>query len=844
MNDGYKRISTRTVTQVPVEGGEEGATTESVEISYNTGTSLGNDYKNRNRFPVEVGSNMMVDGVLAAGQIDAQTMRLASLEVGSANIDDAEKWLKVDNNGMRVKSPTAGNIKEKTDILATNDIINLRKGGKVVEGVNTIAGALEATNSMENIGAFVELSATGADDQSLGHVLMGGEDVNIIANNNIDMRTAGIRTRMQQNEFLIGAGDPIDANYTPEEAEEHNHRTVVEKGHVDVVGANLRVINDKGQNVLSVMGNTASESQDPVIFTNPHGDKLLQSDINTTAYNQTDETLDNDPIHLAMHGNVTFTSMMDKDTTNATGAHYLTVGNKIDEEAAVTIYGGEAVRSTDNNSNLLFIDMNEKSNKDVGWSGTSPYVRYMNAGVSTSAGYTLDPGTIYVRKGLLEIVPRPSDVPTPESGTSSNTANMGGGIIKASRLVANNVDNSGNEIKVPQLISDNDYKTFNGDNTSGRYDTFMVNPAYTSVMNDIKLVSRGGARLSDILPDFITKGLYLVKNDYDDDLGKSLMFTLNGSGSEINDAPAKSSEVWASPYSGVVPAPQCPPGYSRVISVTPTGFQMGQVGSPAIATWASGGHESLYVPEKTTNTERLPNLMANKENLADYTPEYQRPQLDISDEGAHTITLKGEADTDEVTYQVTGINNIDIDFPYTDSEGGTTKRMSNTLMAQSNEPLIPYTFQQNTFLKALQVQVSTSTTTYVGSTDPSYAQAWAILLGYIYPKDVYANFATHYGYEGSRNVSYGSANSYYWNIFPVLKTSIEAFASTYCYFDRMNEVEKTHSFTDERYNYIYQYTLDVESADYKLPVDYKKNNGSDQYWRHVNDPSMKYDEKW
>ena len=46
------------------------------------------------------------------------------------------------------------------------------------------------------------------------------------------------------------------------------------------------------------------------------------------------------------------------------------------------------------------------------------------------------------------------------------------------------------------------------------YDKYQVNPSHTSVMKDIKLASRGGARLSEILPDFINKGIFVLDNTY------------------------------------------------------------------------------------------------------------------------------------------------------------------------------------------------------------------------------------------------------------------------------------------------------------------------------------------
>ena len=46
------------------------------------------------------------------------------------------------------------------------------------------------------------------------------------------------------------------------------------------------------------------------------------------------------------------------------------------------------------------------------------------------------------------------------------------------------------------------------------YGKFRLDPAYVSVMNDIKLTSRGGANLSDILPNYILKSIYTLTNQY------------------------------------------------------------------------------------------------------------------------------------------------------------------------------------------------------------------------------------------------------------------------------------------------------------------------------------------
>ena len=67
--------------------------------------------------------------------------------------------------------------------------------------------------------------------------------------------------------------------------------------------------------------------------------------------------------------------------------------------------------------------------------------------------------------------------------------------------------------------------------------TYRVDPAYTSVMKDIRLEARGGARLSEILPNYITKEITSIKGN------------------------------------GSITMPGCPNGYAPAIMVTPTGWE-------------------------------------------------------------------------------------------------------------------------------------------------------------------------------------------------------------------------------------------------------------------------------
>ena len=188
---------------------------------------------------------------------------------------------------------------------------------------------------------------------------------------------------------------------------------------------------------------------------------------------------------------------------------------------------------------------------------------------------------IYVRRGAIEL----KEVESGKTGYDKNTYHN---YIQADRFISNH------EMETDALI-DHDGNTLTTDMN------YEINPAYTSIMHDIKLTTRGGARLSDILPDFINKGIYIVDNTYPAK-GESC----SGAGMSLNSYKAKSrsdkqsvnsctsitEEV--SPWAGFVPTPTCPPGYSKVITLTPASFAMAQAGIPyAKDSWYAGADISV-----------------------------------------------------------------------------------------------------------------------------------------------------------------------------------------------------------------------------------------------------------
>lgn len=82
-------------------------------------------------------------------------------------------------------------------------------------------------------------------------------------------------------------------------------------------------------------------------------------------------------------------------------------------------------------------------------------------------------------------------------------------------------------------------------------ENYQLDPAYTSIMNDIKLASRGGAALSEILPNYISKSVREYTN------------------------PASSSNTYTVSIADIKPT--CPKGYAAAAIVTPVKWNSSRV---------------------------------------------------------------------------------------------------------------------------------------------------------------------------------------------------------------------------------------------------------------------------
>ncbi len=766
-------------------------------------------------FPVRVGSNAKVDGILATAQLDTQNIRAATLDVGSENINDANKWLKVDANGIHGKNPAdAGDGKTNTVFDVKNGEVNIATGAFARNSGNfgIANGAQNLFNLTQNTGA--ELASTRKIDIFMDDVTNNNQT----DPNELNLRNTKIQEQLKGSDVVFSS------------LETGNNKTT----SVKVKGTNFQVsdIDSDGHEhiVLSVKGNNANNNTlDPM----------------TRGSSET--------ANVAVHGETLFTSSLDNSVS--ADRKYMKVGSNHNTDAVV---------------NILSKDEGNKQKNVLTVEGDTLY----NQDTKTEYKDSTNGGTVYVRKGMVEVNPATS---TYQNTIGKTNANAGYGVVKASRFVANNVNLTGDATKdptkVPQFFSDADYKSYNGaTNTNGRYDTYMVNPAYTSVMHDIKLTTRGGARLSDILPDFINKGIYITSNTYKDDI-ESLQFKLKsgkvepvvGTSTQLTgQINLGESDSWASPYLGFVPAPQCPPGYNRLITLAPQSFMMAQAGQMQQGSHARGGN-AYYVKNQVPDDSAFTEYERMKSSGGAYTSQGFVSGMTAS--AATDVATTGEVHQGDLTgvYNGTVVLTdipLNVKASYQDASGNThnmalepkTGEDPLYFMVSTGDLTPPLTIQQSTWLKTNVIPVGSKNQSYsIDKTLDSddYVKGWAALMGFVYDAATYKPVTDVLGSQSTPNklIGYdGSNGSVFWNVFPVRRNTLEAYATTYCYFDR-NGILWSELKNRDSSNNVDKSLGHGEYIDhYNALLDYKDNtakkNSSNVYKQRLNDPTLKYDEVW
>ena len=435
----------------------------------------------------------------------------------------------------------------------------------------------------------------GGTNDSRGDMNIGKNDLMFLADSTkvLINDTAGAWAAFEDGSARVGAGDPATGalkNYFMAD-------TVGGDGSANVVGStlvNLYTINDKVSSVVDIQreamrfGGHWSSSYANRIDAKTGTFTIKTKDVSSTDedegaqfYADADKIRtrwvdfqvedDSSLVRFKVAPNMDPDSDVSEANVQVNGSFHVT-GNEVIHIASNS---SNAVGTADNDHAMFEIDpeyiqvwaKDTDGNYAPGGSSAGGYYAMLKInptdvrGNSSSIDDTRD-ASIYIRKGAIEL-----EESYNANGGSSSTfaADEGFGYIKANRFVSNT-----NET-VPEIAGKTDRGTM--------YDQYMVNPAYTSVMHDIKLTTRGGARLSDILPDFILKGVYNISNDFiEGSKTKRISWSCGSNCTAQGYEPQSDDVAWADPYVGRIPYALCPPGYKNMATLIPVSFNMGQAG--------------------------------------------------------------------------------------------------------------------------------------------------------------------------------------------------------------------------------------------------------------------------
>lgn len=844
-------------------------------------------------FPVEIDANAKVKGLLAAGQIDTNKIRTASLSVGSEYVNSDYQWMTVDKDGVLIADPSRDtdnptNTKNRINVNKDQIVLSVDKEAKNVNNPRGLSGDVrehgqetsnhdvqivmnaktykgEEGGGFEEKGASIEIKApnTSIHGNSTtvsgqGTLIQAGSstDYGVMGNNLNDnsllMRNDNMQIRLTDKETVIGPRSQTVTGGDYAEDDEYKVRTTFHKGNLDLLDSNLNILDANKHPVFSVGTNGKLDG-----FTTPYadiytartGEKLNEVEI--AAEGRETSTGSKYKYDVAAHGNIIFT---DKLVPEKAGARhdwhhtYLSIGDEFNKFAAVNIMA-VSLDSDDSHfdpnedpldmKNIVMIDQGASNQYKKNKEGI-----YTDQKINRNNKNLAETGTIYIRKGYLEAIGS-TKITDLTSNTHYNDAKSGNGVIVASRFVANNpeVDNRPGKYGATFANYINGQSEYEPAGTLKPYDTYMVNPAYTSVMHDIKLTTRGGARLSDVLPDFINKGIYVVSNTYQEKPNDKLSFSnwpkfcpdhkMNATGGRMTiydlqfnrDSCSKDDsgyydqiksitlgKTWASPFLGVVPAPQCPPGYGRVITLNPASFDVGLAGQLKQAT----GETRYYVaPIASMKASDVADSI-NKET------EFVQAKVQGVKDASMRINETSAGGTVNGAVDVSDLKNINT---------------NEYVLSANGSKLKPLVIQQSTHLKS-QIQPIKA---------GSYVRGWATIMGFLY----YNKYYTAFGAPDN--------NKYSWNIFPVLPDTIEGYATVYCYFNRTNlkldgkskDFASGYEYYVDPYNYMVNMQNPPNSYKKKSKADvrdgevWKEDTESiDHYQERLNDPELKYNEVW
>ena len=759
-------------------------------------------------------------------EVDGATTLKATLDVkGNTTIGEAGTPANLIVTGT-------SDLKGKTTIGAsggTEDILTVNGSANVTKDL-TIGGALDA----KSLHAIEKLSAGGTNYDSSAFKSGSGETS--MAHGNIKFKVnAGSITQQFENDvatfgpsgYKVELKDTDDNAYASLNLNETNAKMEYGSGYIKLDNSSARLT--KG--AADIVANSAA------VIARVRGSQLFYGNADTL-----------ETYVASYNGNGTYSKLL----LNEGGANLRKIGEAGSVKAQLSLDANDNFRL---DTNDMIVDEHGMAIGEylTGGSGAdgSDYIRK-----KTADGFSYDTtereggdkrAVVISRKGYIDIAP-----PTANFDATATDAADGHsmGFIRARRLVSdipyiNDVDGNfhGMDVNGNELTAD------------GKYDYYQVNPAYTSVMNDIKLASRGGARLSDILPDFVIKGIYVADNTYyggtsgdnfnvskhsgGDCKGeykhkcwdgyeiKNGSVTINNDGSDrVGPIECEKADCVTTPWLGYIPVPHCPKNYQMSITFNPIRWRMSEVYNLTGST--TKDETAKYLNDSTITTD---------EDLIEYVTD-SGTGYEFADDGENA----------RFHHKFRKLTNPN-DFIGVEEATAPTDGSAHGHKLTQN----PVTLQTNTWLNST---VLANYKDYNGN-DQNQVFGWHMLMGFLYrPGDF------EMVYDGNKTLidllsppdtgeSYNNDDLFF-NIFPVYAQELAGIATVYCSFNRhpLNDVGSGRNnpwSAGAEGSPVIDYNQ-LDSALYR--EGYNRNpagsttGGGTNWNKAVNDPTLRYNDAW
>ncbi len=425
------------------------------------------------------------DIVITDRSTDFVTMNKTAVNVNVSNVNmKAASAINLNGNGSKIDMNSTDMTLEKGGKITLNSTaVNIARGANSYLRLNSNGTANWVANK-----ASVNLGSSTANlTAGTSFLNMNSSEVSLTANSKANL----VLSNTSKTALLNAATVYVNGSTNYRMAIYSNAAVF---GQGKNANSDLRN-NNNGYNTRALF----NSHQASLEYRNTSGVKVFNGSVNLGT-GSTNQILDSEGIYSNVNNKGKFSLTRTQAIINFDSGSSFTFGNdglKLNQTTARIIFN-----STGTNTNISMFALNSGGSyiglvNAGGDEASAPIKFYTDKG--KIAGSFFQPEKIWNGSAWVNPDLNYAEIDFLDNGQTNSSA------------INNAKTRSGTGITYTKS-SETGYNLHSDDSTV--YTKFRVDPAFVSVMNDIKLTSRGGARLSEALPNYILKGIYILTNSY------------------------------------------------------------------------------------------------------------------------------------------------------------------------------------------------------------------------------------------------------------------------------------------------------------------------------------------